>query len=337
MIAQMSQEQQSGKHIPVLLDEVIAALKPAEGELYIDGTFGAGGYTRAVLDAAGCKVVAIDRDPGAVARADAFRKEYGDRFDIREGCFGAMDTLVSEIDIRAVDGVVLDIGVSSFQLDEAVRGFSFREDGPLDMRMSSTGESAADVVNTYDESELADIIYQYGEERKSRRIASAIVKRREEAAFERTLDLANLIEAVLGRAPVQKGRKAVHPATRTFQALRIHVNDELGELRRGLTAAEAILKPGGRLVVVSFHSLEDRIVKSFMAERSGRVPSASRHMPVAVGAGPSASFSMQSSKVVKPSRAEEQANPRARSARLRVAVRTDAAAWDENLLGGDHA
>ncbi|WP_262694882.1 16S rRNA (cytosine(1402)-N(4))-methyltransferase RsmH [Kordiimonas aquimaris] len=329
MTAQLAQENNANKHIPVLLDEVVTALSPVSGEVYVDGTFGAGGYTRAVLGAADCGVVAIDRDPHAVGRAGAFVQEFGERFRICEGCFGDMDTLLSKAGTPTVNGIMLDIGVSSFQLDEAERGFSFREDGPLDMRMSAEGESAADVVNTYDEGALADIIYQYGEERKSRRIASAIVKRRDAEVFSRTLDLANLIEAVLGRAPVQKGRRSVHPATRTFQALRIHVNDELGELRRGLRAAEAALAEGGRLVVVSFHSLEDRIVKSFMAERSGRVPSASRHMPATVGTGPSASFSMQSAKVVKPSRDEEQRNPRARSARLRVAIRTSAQAWHD--------
>ena len=336
MTVPFAQDNQTSKHIPVLLNEVVTAMNPVTGEVYVDGTFGAGGYTRAVLDAAPCTVVAIDRDPQAIERSAPFVKDFGERFHICEGCFGDMDTLLVTAGKPLVNGVMLDIGVSSYQLEEAERGFSFREDGPLDMRMSADGENAADVVNTYEETALADIIYQYGEERKSRRIASAIVRRRAEAPFLRTLDLANLIEAVLGRPPVQKGRRAVHPATRTFQALRIHVNDELGELRRGLSAAEAILAEGGRLVVVSFHSLEDRIVKSFMAERSGRVPSASRHMPAAVGTGPSASFSMQSAKVVKPSRAEEQSNPRARSARLRVAVRTSAAAWPK-VEEADHA
>ena len=203
MTARPAQENQANKHIPVLLDEVVVALKPADGEVYVDGTFGAGGYTRAVLDAADCSVVAIDRDPDAIDRAKPFVQTFGDRFQICEGCFGDMDTLLAASGRDAVDGVMLDVGVSSYQLDEAERGFSFREDGPLDMRMSAAGESAADVVNTYEEARLADIIYQYGEERKSRRIASAIVKRRAEQLFSRTLDLAGLIEAVIGRPPVQ--------------------------------------------------------------------------------------------------------------------------------------
>lgn len=314
-------------HIPVLLDEVISALKPRAGEVYVDGTFGAGGYARAVLNAADCSIIGVDRDPDAIARSVKFKDEFGSRFRICKGRFGDMVSLLADIGVEAVDGVMFDIGVSSFQLDEAERGFSFREDGPLDMRMSSEGETAADVVNTYEEEELANIIYRYGEERKSRRIAAAIVRRRAEAPFERTLDLAKLIEAVLGRPPVKKGRKPTHPATRTFQALRIHVNDEMGELERGLAAAEAILRANGRLVVVSFHSLEDRVVKNFMAERSGRLPAASRHMPVAMEAPEPASFRLETRGVVKPSAEEEDANPRSRSSKLRAAVRTNAPVW----------
>lgn len=314
-------------HIPVLLDEVISALKPRAGEVYVDGTFGAGGYARAVLNAADCSVIGVDRDPDAIRRSTHFKKEFGSRFRICEGRFGDMVALLAEIGVEAVDGVMLDIGVSSFQLDEAARGFSFREDGPLDMRMSSEGETAADVVNTYAEEDLANIIYRYGEERKSRRIAAAIVRRRAEAPFERTLDLAKLIETVLGRPPVKKGRKPTHPATRTFQALRIHVNDEMGELERGLAAAEALLSADGRLVVVSFHSLEDRVVKNFMAERSGRLPAASRHMPMSMEAPEPASFRLETRGVVKPSAAEEAANPRSRSSKLRAAVRTNAPVW----------
>ncbi len=314
-------------HIPVLLDEVVSALKPSAGELYVDGTFGAGGYARAVLDAADCSVIGIDRDPQAIERAAVFAEEFGSRFRICEGRFGDMVALLGDVGVEAVDGVMLDIGVSSFQLDEAERGFSFREDGPLDMRMSAEGESAADVVNTYEETELANIIYRYGEERKSRRIATAIVRRRTEVPFERTLDLANLVESVLGRPPMKKGRKPTHPATRTFQALRIHVNDEMGELERGLVAAESLLRAGGRLVVVSFHSLEDRVVKSFMAERSGRLPAASRHMPMQMGAAQPASFRLETKGVIKPSADEESANPRSRSSKLRAAVRTSAPVW----------
>ncbi len=329
MTASIAETANRNQHIPVLMDEVVSALKPRDNETYVDGTFGAGGYTRAVLDAADCLVVAIDRDPEAIDRSAELARCYGDRFRILEGCFGDMVTLLGNADMDAVDGVMLDIGVSSFQLDEAERGFSFQEDGPLDMRMSADGESAADVVNAYDEEDIANIIYDYGEERKSRRIASAIVKRRTEAPFERTLDLAKLVEAVVGRPPMKKGRKPVHPATRTFQALRIHVNDELGELRRGLEAAEQLLRPEGRLVVVSFHSLEDRVVKNFMAERSGHVPAASRHMPMSLEAATPPSFRLETRGVIKPSKSEEDRNPRARSAKLRVAVRTDAPCWQE--------
>lgn len=314
-------------HVPVLLNEVVAALSPVAGEVYVDGTFGAGGYTRAVLDAADCRVVAIDRDPDAIARAAAFKAHYGDRFDILEGCFGDMESLLAGAGVAPVDGVMLDIGVSSFQLDEAERGFSFMGDGPLDMRMSMSGESAADVVNGYGEEDLANLIYEYGEERKSRRIAAAIVKDRAETPFERTKQLADMIGRVIGRQPQRKGQKSVHPATRTFQALRIHVNDELGELRRGLAGAEASLRAGGRLVVVSFHSLEDRIVKNFMLERSGAAPVGSRHLPGPVTAGPAASFNLRNKGAVKPGGAELDVNPRARSSRLRSAIRTEAAVW----------
>lgn len=329
MTVSAAEQAKAGHHIPVLLDEVVSALKPKAGETYVDGTFGAGGYTRAVMDRADCTVIAIDRDPQAISRAESFRDAYGARFQIIEGCFGDMLSLVAGAGISNIDGVMLDIGVSSFQLDQAERGFSFQEDGPLDMRMSADGESAADVVNSYDEEDIANIIYQYGEERKSRRIAAAIVRRRTEIPFERTLDLARLVEAVIGRPPGKKGRKPVHPATRTFQALRIHVNDELGELKRGLEAAETLLRPEGRLVVVSFHSLEDRVVKNFMAERSGHVPAASRHMPMSLDAAKPPSFRLETRGVVKPGVAEEERNPRARSAKLRVAVRTSASAWQE--------
>ena len=319
-------QRQAGKgmHIPVLLDEIVAALEPKAGETYVDGTFGAGGYTRAVLNAADCRVVAIDRDPDAIKRAQGLKDEFGDRFSIVEGCFGDMAALLPAAGYDAVDGVMLDIGVSSFQIDEAERGFSFMEDGPLDMRMGRTGESAADVVNTYGDEELANIIYNYGEERKSRRIAAAIVKDRATKSFTRTKQLAGLIERILGRPPAKKGQRAVHPATRTFQALRIHVNDELGELERGLAGAEQILAPEGRLVVVSFHSLEDRIVKNFMAERSGRLAGGSRHMPGPVSADAAPTFAQKNKGAAKPGEDEMERNPRSRSSRLRVAIRTDA-------------
>lgn len=317
----------AGQHIPVLLDEVVGAIEPVASEVYVDGTFGAGGYTRAVLERADCRVIAIDRDPDAIERSRDMQVGFGDRFQILEGCFGDMASLLSDAGVPAVQGVMLDIGVSSFQLDEAERGFSFMADGPLDMRMGRSGESAADVVNTYSEEELADIIYQYGEERKSRRVAAAIVKDRATTPFQRTKQLADMIERVLGRPPMRKGQRAVHPATRTFQALRIHVNDELGELRRGLEGAEALLSEGGRLVVVSFHSLEDRIVKNFMAERSGMQAGGSRHLPGPVSAGPAPSFKLMNRGAVKPGEEEMGRNPRSRSSRLRVAVRTGAPAW----------
>ncbi|SDE52214.1 16S rRNA (cytosine(1402)-N(4))-methyltransferase RsmH [Kordiimonas lacus] len=326
MIAASNNANHHTGHIPVLLSEVVEALAPRDGDVYVDGTFGAGGYTRAVLAAANCKVIAIDRDPDAIKRAEAFRAEFGDRFDILEGCFGDMRSLLTDAGVESVDGVMLDIGVSSFQLDEAERGFSFMGDGPLDMRMGMSGESAADVVNTYEEERLANIIYEFGEERKSRRIAAAIAKDRATTPFTRTKQLADMIERVIGRPPQRKGQKSVHPATRTFQALRIHVNDELGELERGLEGAEQVLKPGGRLVVVSFHSLEDRMVKNFMAERSGRASGGSRHMPGPVSAGPAPTFEQKNKGAVKPGGAELEVNPRARSSRLRHAIRTEAPA-----------
>jgi len=317
----------AGQHIPVLLNEVIDALAPQDGETYLDGTFGAGGYASAVLEAADCHVIGIDRDPHAIKRAEAFAARYPGRFRILEGCFGDMATLLEEAGIGSVDGVMLDIGISSFQVDEAERGFSFREDGPLDMRMSQAGKSAADVVNTYGETEIANIIYNLGEERRSRAIAAAIVAARIDIPFSTTKQLADLVVGVIGYPPRKKGKKQVHPATRTFQALRIYVNDELGELSRGLVSAEKCLAENGRLVVVAFHSLEDRIVKTFMAERGGRVAGGSRHMPAAVDAGPPPSFRLKIKSAVKPGSAELDANPRSRSARLRVAVRSEAPAW----------
>ena len=314
-----------GRHLPVMLDEVLLHLAPASGDVMLDGTFGGGGYSRAIAGAGVTHLYAIDRDPAARARADEGMALFGDRFTLLEGCFGDMARLLDGVNVQALDGIVLDIGVSSFQLDEAARGFSFQADGPLDMRMSGAGESAADVVNTYSEADLADILFELGEERASRRIAKAVVAARAETPFTRTLQLAGLIESVLGPARPRPGKKMVHPATKSFQALRIHVNDELGELRRALVAAEALLSVGGRLVVVSFHSLEDRIVKNFMAERGGRSPAGSRHMPEA-SQGPAATFHLSRKSAVKPSKEEEARNPRSRSARLRVAVRTDAPA-----------
>jgi len=297
-------------HAPVLLAEVLEALQPRDGGRYVDGTFGGGGYTRAILDAADCKVVAIDRDPDAIARGQKLVAEYEGRLELVQGNFSEMDNLVD----GKADGVVLDLGVSSFQLDQADRGFSFRFDAPLDMRMSKSGSTAADVVNTASEAELARIISTLGEERYARRIAKAIVAAR---PIERTTQLADIVSRTLGPAAM---RHPIHPATRTFQALRLHVNDELGELERGLEAAQRTLAPNGRLVVVSFHSLEDRIVKRFLVERSDREPRASRHAPETTNEK-RAQFRLIETKAKKPGDAELAANPRARSARLRAAER----------------
>lgn len=320
----MSDQPMNSPHIPVLLAEVIEALAPRDGGVYVDGTFGAGGYTRAILEAADCHVWAIDRDPAAIARGRALADRYPGRFSIVEGCFGDMARLLADQGVTNVDGVALDIGVSSPQIDEPERGFSFRFDGPLDMRMGQSGPTAADVVNHASEAELADIFYHYGEERMARRVARAIVAARLTAPILRTRDLAELIRSV-----VPKGRKdMIDPATRSFQGLRIHVNDELGELRRGLAAAESLLaSPGGRLAVVSFHSLEDREVKTFLKDRSSPPPAPSRHTPVAAATARSPSFRLLGRKPVAPSEAEARHNPRARSARLRAAERTAAPAF----------
>lgn len=304
-------------HTSVLLGEVLAAMKPLAGETVIDGTFGAGGYTRAFLDA-GAKVVAFDRDPTAARFAETLP---ADRFRLVQARFSEM---ADELGEGTADAVALDLGVSSMQLDEAERGFSFMRDGPLDMRMSDEGPTAADLVNNTEPTELARIIYVYGEERQSRRIAGAIARRRAEQPFTRTLELADFIEKALGG---RRGAK-VHPATRSFQALRIAVNEELAELEAGLVAAERVLKVGGRLCVVTFHSLEDRIVKNFLAVRAGRTPAGSRHAPpLAAGAPPS--FQLLFNGAQAPSEAEVQANPRARSAKLRAAVRTAAPVWKD--------
>lgn len=311
------------RHIPVLLNEVVEALQPKAGATLIDATFGAGGYTRAILEAADCRVLAIDRDPHALAGGEGLAREFEGRLTLLSGRFGDLLSLAEEAGIASADGIVFDIGVSSMQLDAAERGFSFQADGPLDMRMSPEGPSAADLVNTTAEEKLADIIYNFGEERRSRAIARAIVARRTEQPFARTIDLANLVARVLG----QRGEDGKHPATRTFQALRIAVNDELGELRRGLAAAEKLLKPGGRLAVVTFHSLEDRIVKRFLTARAGKTARGSRHAPVAAAPERDSSFRIVNTRPLTSSQAELSANPRARSARLRIAERTDAAAW----------
>ncbi|HYG88865.1 MAG TPA: 16S rRNA (cytosine(1402)-N(4))-methyltransferase RsmH [Azospirillum sp.] len=304
-------------HTPVLLAEVVEALAPRDGGVYVDGTFGAGGYSRAILEAADCRVWGVDRDPDAIERGRALALAYPDRLEVVEGCFGDMDELLAERSVESVDGVALDLGVSSPQLDQAERGFSFRFDGPLDMRMGRDGPTAADVVNTASEEELADILFHYGEERMARRVARAVVAARKDAPITRTAQLADIVRRV-----VPKSRDGIDPATRTFQGLRIHVNDELGEIRRGLAAAERLLKPGGRLAVVSFHSLEDREVKAFLKERSSPPPAPSRHAPAVAGDHRQPSFRLIHRKPVSPGEAELKLNPRARSSRLRAAERT---------------
>ena len=308
------------RHVPVMLGEVLAALSPKDGEVYVDGTFGAGGYTRAILGAADCRVIAIDRDPTAIAAGRALVDEMAGRLSLIEGRFGDMERLLAEQAISSVDGIVLDIGVSSMQLDEADRGFSFQREGPLDMRMARSGASAADAVNTLPQEVLADIIYVFGEEPRSRAIARAIVTARKEAPLVTTLDLVRAVERATGR---QRAQDRIHPATRTFQALRIHVNGELDELVAALHAAERLLKPGGRLVVVTFHSLEDRIVKRFFAARSGKLPSGSRHLPGAMP-GPEPTFTMPFKGHLDAREEEAQRNSRARSAKLRAGIRTTA-------------
>ena len=307
------------RHIPVLLAQVLRVLAPAAGERYIDGTFGAGGYARAILDAAHCEVLGLDRDPSAIAAGRALESEATGRLKLVETPYSHVEDAARGIGWDSVGGVVLDLGVSSMQLDEGARGFSFMRDGPLDMRMSGKGLSAADVVNTFEKDEIADILYQLSEERRSRTIAAAIVADRQKAPFERTGQLADLLSRVLGR----RHDDAKHPATRTFQALRLYVNDELGELERGLEAAERILKPGGRLAVVSFHSLEDRIVKRFLQSRSGKQAKSSRYLPGETS-GPAPAFELLERHGIEPSEEEVAQNPRARSARLRWAIRTAA-------------
>ncbi|MEJ1975169.1 MAG: 16S rRNA (cytosine(1402)-N(4))-methyltransferase RsmH [Acetobacteraceae bacterium] len=303
-------------HIPVMLPEVLEALAPRADASYLDATFGGGGYAAAILDAAACTLWAIDRDPDAIARGAALAQRHPGRLHLIHGGFGDMLALLAERGVTRLDGVVLDLGVSSFQIDDPVRGFSFRTDGPLDMRMDHSGATAADLVASLPERELADTLYQFGEERLSRRIARAIVAARAEAPITTTAQLAALIRRV-----VPKDGSGIDPATRSFQALRIRVNDELGQIERALTQAATLLAPGGRLVVVSFHSLEDRIVKRFMVEMTGRAPSPSRHDPRGLMDRPAADFRLLHARARRPGDAETAANPRARSARLRAIER----------------
>lgn len=313
-------------HIPVLGREAIAHLAPRAGGIYIDATFGAGGYTSAILDVPGTRVIAIDRDRTAIAGGAALVAQAEGRLTLVEDRFSNLAEVCAAQGVDAVDGVVMDVGVSSMQLDQAGRGFSFRLDGPLDMRMGQTGPTAADIVARASESDLADIIYLFGEERHSRRVARAIVADRQETPFTTTRALADLVGRVVRSKPGD-----IHPATRTFQALRIFVNEELEELQTALAAAEQVLKPGGRLVVVSFHSLEDRIVKNFIGDR-GKTGGGSRHLPEAVQAVPS--FRIVTKRPIVAGDAEVAANPRARSAKLRAAERTDAPAHGEAALPG---
>ena len=301
-------------HVPVMLDEVMMALSIGPGARMVDGTFGGGGYARAALEA-GAEVDGFDRDPRAIARAAPMVARYAPRLRLYNNTFAH---IAEELGEGCVDAVALDLGFSSIQMDDPAYGLSFQADGPLDMRLSGSGESAADFLNTASEAEIADVLFHYGEEPAARRIARAIVADR---PFNTTGELAAMIRRVV-KAPRDTKRD---PATRSFQAIRIRVNDELGELERGLEAAEAVLKPGGRLAVVSFHSLEDRIVKRFLAERSGSLPSGSRHLPVSVAAQPP-SFE-RPARAERPSDAEVSANPRARSATLRWARRTSSPAW----------
>ena len=305
-------------HLSVLLNEVVEAVAPGPGRLIVAGTFGAGGYSRAFLER-GADVIGFDRDPTVQPHAERLAADFGDRFRLVERRFSEMEDELGE---QACDGVALDIGVSSMQLDQAERGFSFQKDGPLDMRMGADGPTAADLVNTMDHGPLAKLLRDYGEERESGRIATAILRRRAVEPFSRTLDLAAVIEKALG------GRRGapVHPATRSFQALRIAVNDELGELEAGLRAAERILRPGGRLAVVTFHSLEDRLVKRFLAERAGKTGSGSRHLPPQAQ-GPAPTFELIGKGAIEATPEETSVNPRSRSARLRAARRTEAPAW----------
>jgi 16S rRNA (cytosine1402-N4)-methyltransferase len=301
-------------HVPVMLPEVMEMLHPRDGGIYLDGTFGGGSYAAAILAEAACTLWAIDRDPAAIARGALLVARHHGRLHLIEGRFGDLMSHLANRGVKALDGVVLDLGVSSFQLDEPDRGFSFRADGPLDMRMGRDGPTAADLVNTMSERDLADTLFQLGEERLSRRVARAIVAARAEAPIETTSQLAAIIRRV-----VPPDRSGIDPATRSFQALRIRVNDELGEIERALAQAASLLSPGGRLVVVAFHSLEDRLVKRFMVEAAGRAPTPSRHDPASLLGPPNPpGFRLLTPRALRPGEAELAANPRARSARLRA-------------------
>lgn len=330
-------------HIPVLLNEMLTALSPKKGETYVDATFGGGGYSRAILEASDCHVVAIDRDPSAVSKGKTLEKQYPGRFQIRHGSFSQIQERLKQVGLSKVNGFVFDLGVSSEQLDTPERGFSFRFEGPLDMRMSSEGLSAADVVNTYSEDELAEIIYRYGEEKKARAIARKIISFRQQEPFRTTTQLSQVVKSV-----VKKTKDGQNPATLTFQALRIFVNNELIEIDKGLKIAEECLLPGGRLVVVTFHSLEDRLVKQFFKERllkGDKRPQKShrargnRYQPSGELIDSVATFVQgkeASVKGITPDKTEQRLNPRSRSARLRTAIRLSSIGHSLNqVMGGD--
>jgi 16S rRNA (cytosine1402-N4)-methyltransferase len=303
-------------HIPVLRDEAVAMLRAQAGKTYLDGTFGGGGYAKTILDAADCRLFAIDRDPAAIARGAELARQYPGRLTLCQGRISEILNLLAAQGVDRLDGAVFDLGVSSYQIDDAERGFSFRQNGPLNMQMGSSDVTAERLVNTMSESELADILYQFGDEKASRRIAKAIVERRREQKFTTTAELAGVIRGV-----VRPDKSGIDPATRSFQALRIAVNDELGDIEAALAQAASLLTPGGRLVVVSFHSLEDRIVKRFFAQASGRAPGASRHAPAGMQAQEKPQFRLLTGSPVLPGEAETRANPRARSAKLRAMER----------------
>ncbi len=317
------------RHVPVLLPEIIDALEPHRNGTYIDGTFGAGGYSRALLESAECIVLAIDKDPAAISAGRDLEADSGGRLTLVQGAFGDMADIAAANGISRADGIALDLGVSSMQLDQGMRGFSFQSDGPLDMRMSQAGPSAADAVNSLSERDLARVIRVLGEERRARAIARAIVAAREERAIARTGELSDIVARVLGRRHDDKK----HPATRTFQALRLYVNRELDELVSGLLAAERLLGEGGRLVVVTFHSLEDRIVKRFLASRAGKAARPSRHAPVSAAPERQPSFRLLHRRAVTPGADEIKRNPRARSARMRAGVRMGAPPFPAEVEG----
>ena len=308
-------------HVPVMVDAVLAALAPRDGEAFLDGTFGGGGHAAALLRAAHCSVWGVDRDSDAVSRGAELVREYPNRLRVLEGRFSEMASLLADHGVSGIDGVTLDLGISTFQLDDPARGFSFQADGPLDMRMGQEGRSAADVVNAEDEVTLRHLISTYGEERHAGRIARAIVSSRANSPIHTTRELADLIVRAMPSGP-RRRHGDIHPATRTFQALRICVNDEIEELKRGLVAAERLLNPQGRLAVVSFHSLEDREVKRFLEARSSSRPGPSRHLPQSPEHSAPATFELLFRGVRRPTNNEIAANPRARSARMRAAVRT---------------